>query len=106
PLSPDKQATPWDDLIKKTEPMSGTPSRGADEIAILMYTSGSTGRAKGVAHSFRTLSVPSLGWSFVEFSPHERMISYLPLAHAFERALVECPSIYYGFTVFFAESLE
>jgi long-subunit acyl-CoA synthetase (AMP-forming) len=34
------------------------------------------------------------------------MLSYLPLAHAFERAVVETPTFLIGFHVYFAESLD
>ena len=36
----------------------------------------------------------------------DRMLSYLPLAHAAERAIVETSALYFGFCVFFSESLD
>jgi len=36
----------------------------------------------------------------------ERMLSYLPLAHVAERAVVETASLYFGYRVFFADGLE
>ncbi len=36
----------------------------------------------------------------------ERMLSYLPLAHVAERAAVETQSLYYGFHLYFANSLD
>lgn len=107
PLSPDTEAEPWDRITAGVEPISGSPVRDANDTAILMYTSGSTGRPKGVEHSFRSLSIPSIGaGQVITITSNERMISYLPLAHAFERALVESASIFFGFKVFFAESLD
>ncbi len=38
--------------------------------------------------------------------PEDRMLSYLPLAHVFERWISESVSFYIGFHIFFAESLD
>lgn len=107
PLSPKNDYPTWNDIVRKHEPMPGQPVRDADDTATLMYTSGSTGRAKGVEHGFRALSVPAKGFDMiVGYRPDDRMISYLPLAHAFERAVVQAASLYHGFQIFFAEALD
>ena len=107
PLSPKTDFPTWDDLVKKHEPIAGNPARRADELAILVYTSGSTGQPKGVMHSFGTMSVAASRFaSMLDMTPNDRMLSYLPLAHVFERAAVECCSIMSGMQIFFAESLE
>ena len=107
PLSPKTDYPTWDDLVKKHEPMGGQPVRDRNDPAMLMYTSGSTGRAKGVEHVFHTLSVPAKGFArIMKYDHDDRMLSYLPLAHAFERAVVEACSVYHGFELFFAESLD
>src|SRR3546814_9604761 len=41
-----------------------------------------------------------------KFGPDERVLSYLPLAHVAERIGVEGNSLYRGFRVYFAESLD
>src|SRR3546814_4431040 len=41
-----------------------------------------------------------------KFGPDERVLSYLPLAHVAERIGVEGNSLYHGFRVYFAESLD
>lgn len=108
PLSPGSLPYPrWDDLIGQHEPVTGKPERSLDEMATIVYTSGSTGRPKGVMHSFG--SFKAAGERFREVlptSPEDRMLSYLPLAHVFERVAVENASTYQGFTVYFAESLD
>jgi long-chain acyl-CoA synthetase len=82
-----------------------------DDLAILMYTSGSTGRPKGVMHSFGRISAAAhlaaenIGRRMPAGTPW-RVISYLPLAHVFERAVIEGMSLWRGdVQVFFAESL-
>ncbi len=107
PLSPKTDFPLWDDIVKKTQPVAGSPVRGGDETAILVYTSGSTGRPKGVEHTFNSMSVAGQGIAVtLHVTTRDRLISYLPLAHVFERAAVEIASISNGCRVFFAESLD
>ena len=112
PLAPPTDLPKWDDLIAATEPLPENPSRGPDDLAILMYTSGSTGTPKGAMHSFGRISAAARGAA--ENIGHRmpagvpwRILSYLPLAHVFERAVIECMSWARGDVhVYFAESLE
>jgi len=46
------------------------------------------------------------GLKRVPLRQDSRMLSYLPLAHVVERALVEHGQLYTGMRVYFAESLE
>jgi long-chain acyl-CoA synthetase len=108
PLAPEGTGFPsWDDLVKAAAPVEGRVDRDPDDLAMLIYTSGSTGRPKGVMHSFGRISVAAEGMvKGVEFSENERVLSYLPLAHVFERAYIECASLVAGGHVFFAEALD
>jgi long-subunit acyl-CoA synthetase (AMP-forming) len=107
PLAPPNDYETWDSIVAKTEPLPGTPNRGLDEPAIIVYTSGSTGRPKGVMHNFRAIAAAAEGGETIfEATPNDRMLSYLPLAHVFERACVETLSLRSGLQLFFAESLD
>ncbi len=106
-LAPSNNFENWADIVAKTAPIEGRPVREADELAVIVYTSGSTGNPKGVMHSFRTMSVAVKGITkTIQTTRHDRVISYLPLAHVFERYAIEGSSFASGCTVFFAESLD
>ena len=112
PLAPHTGHETWDAIIARTAPLAGRPARRGDDLAMLLYTSGSTGQPKGVMQSFAGITrAIECGLS----DPHTalpdgveaRGISYLPLAHSFERAVVECRALVYGTgRVFFAESVD
>jgi len=115
PLAPDsalKDYEGWDAIIARTAPLGGRPQRTADELAMIIYTSGSTGRPKGAMVSFGAISNAAVGIvgdlrKRLGESEDGRILSYLPLAHSFERSWVEAASLVDGKThVFFAESLD
>ena len=111
PLSPDdaRRSYPgWDDICARTAPLAGQPVRDGDELSTIMYTSGTTGTPKGVMHSFATFAwgVESGLKRVHVLNQDARMLSYLPLAHVAERALVEHGLLATGMHIFFAESLD
>jgi long-chain acyl-CoA synthetase len=107
PLSPPNTYPTWEDIIRTTQPIAGEPRRMPDETALLVYTSGSTGKPKGVEHSFRSVAAAAKGFSSaIGLTRRERFLSYLPLAHVFERGAIESVSLYVGAQIFFAESLD
>ncbi len=79
---------------------------------MILYTSGSTGTPKGVMTSFEGFTRAGEGISRdtrsrVGEGAANRMLSYLPLAHSFERSWVEASSLVDGGThLFFAESID
>ena len=107
PLAPKNDAPKWDDLVKQNKPVAGRPARQGDDLAMIIYTSGSTGQPKGVMHCFENVTRATEGIvKGVAFGADERALSYLPLAHVFERAYIECASFVAGGHIFFADSLD
>ena len=113
PLAPATAYETWDAITARSAPLGGQPQRAGTDLAMLIYTSGSTGQPKGVMHSFERITAAtelavqqSMSQNLGDNQVH-RVLSYLPLAHVFERAVVECSSFVSGqLHVFFAESLD
>jgi long-subunit acyl-CoA synthetase (AMP-forming) len=111
PLAPKTEFDTWDAITARTPPLGGRPSRDRDELAMLIYTSGSTGVPKGVMITMEAYSRAGEGIvTDIERrlgSADNRMLSYLPLAHSFERSWAEGLSLVSGrIHLFFAESLD
>jgi long-chain acyl-CoA synthetase len=112
PLSPKSSYRTWDDITAQTAAMPGKSQRAGSDVCFIMYTSGSTGTPKGVMHTFEGATRASEG--IVAFQDKEvganftyRVLSYLPLAHIFERAWVSSVGFVMGRgRIFFAESLD
>ncbi len=97
----------WDDITARTAPLQGEPVRPGEELATIIYTSGTTGAPKGVMHSFEAFAwAVQTALKRVPLDGSTRMLSYLPLSHVVERALVEHGQLASGMHVYFAESLE
>ncbi len=112
PLAPPTPFESWDVITARTAPYTGKVMRAASDIAILMYTSGSTGQPKGVMHSFQGTTAASEGMAHflqqqIGADIPVRALSYLPLAHIFERSWIECAALVDGRThLYFAESMD
>jgi long-subunit acyl-CoA synthetase (AMP-forming) len=107
PLAPQTGYERWDDIIARCDPIADSPSPPPGQLALICYTSGSTGRPKGVMHSFGSISVPGQNFGRqLEVNSSDRTLSYLPLAHVMERAVVECSSFYSGMHIYFADRLD
>ncbi len=112
PLGPTGEFETWDAIVTRSAPLPGKPQRAESELAMLIYTSGSTGRPKGAMVSFGAFTRAAEG--FRAFSRERigsdsemRLLSYLPLAHSFERSCVEGSALVDGRAqIFFAESLD
>ena len=103
----------WADFLVKSKEVSDDvlDARLAalcpDDIGALIYTSGTTGPSKAVA-----LSQGNLWWmastivKICEADENERMISYLPLAHAAEQMGSMHNQIHAGSPLYYANSME
>ena len=110
PLSPqsvrDNHIT-VDKIFTEQAPLTDNYCPALEDVATIIYTSGTTGMPKGVMHSFRNLAlVGTLAGEMYDVGPNDRKLSYLPLAHVAERASIEVNQMYYGYTLYFANTLE
>jgi len=112
PLAPQTPYTTWDAITSSTDPLQGDVLRDDNDLAMIIYTSGSTGQPKGAMHNFARISAVGHGIAkriddSLGANRDHRMLSYLPLAHVFERAWAETVSLVHGrIHMFFAESLD
>lgn len=97
----------WEKIVGEHQALAEVHQPQEDDLATIVYTSGSTGKPKGVMLTFKSMKLAAEGVvNSLAISPQERMLSYLPLSHVFERFVVEMGSLNGGFQLFFAESLD
>ncbi len=97
----------WQDMIDNHAPVARPHRPVPTDMMSVLYTSGSTGKPKGVMLSYgayryacqTTVDVLGVG-------PDDRLLSYLPLAHITERAVIQGPAVFAGARVSFVESLQ
>ena len=105
PLAPHTEFETWDAIIARTAPLSGRPARAASDLAMLLYTSGSTGQPKGVMQNFGAITratecgLSDPVWQ-LPIEAGQRVLSYLPVAHCYDRAMI-CRGMVDGKTQFF-----
>jgi len=78
-----------------------------DDLLTLIYTSGTTGNPKGVmlTHGNLCSNVISAA-ECIPIQPGDRMLSFLPLSHSFERMAGYYTALACGATIAYAESIE
>jgi long-chain acyl-CoA synthetase len=107
PLCEAKGFTAWDDIVKSTPPKMESHTFPAEAMSTIIYTSGTTGMPKGAVHTFGAWAVTGNALKTVlKNTPEDRALSYLPLAHVAERALIEGSALFAGSRLYFAESLD
>ncbi len=77
-----------------------------DDLASIVYTSGTTGRPKGVMLSHKNmLSNAYCGMRSVALTPEDKLLSFLPLSHTFERTVGYYAAMMSGSQVSFNRSI-
>jgi long-chain acyl-CoA synthetase len=77
-----------------------------EELATIVYTSGTTGRPKGVMLSHRNiLQNADSALDIVQVLPQDRLISFLPLSHTFERTVGYYLPMMVGASIAYARSI-
>lgn len=101
----------WDDLMELGADVDADAfeeharKAGPDDLASLVYTSGTTGQPKGVmlTHgNFVSNIITAMG--LVDFRDDQTSLSFLPLAHVFERMIDYC-YFYKGVSIAYAEGV-
>jgi long-chain acyl-CoA synthetase len=104
--------TDWDELLRQGREdakrdrdwfEAALDEVGPEDLATLIYTSGTTGPPKGVMDAHRNVlwMAASANRRGTMPEPGDRHISYLPLAHAFERFVGHWNQVYGGYQTFF-----
>ncbi|GAB6908984.1 AMP-binding acetyl-CoA synthetase [Desulfosarcina cetonica] len=107
PLAPQNDHESWTAIVRAHAPLEAIAACPRDATATIIYTSGSTGTPKGAEISFEAMHRGGKGLTaFLQSGPADRLFSYLPLAHAYERLVIQAHGLYAGAPVFFAESLD
>lgn len=114
--SPDGFVLPWQEALnrggKALEKHGSEAARRAvevslDDIATLIYTSGTTGPPKAVQLSHRNLRASEVALSALfDADEHDRVLSYLPLAHIMERGTSEFRSYRFGNATWFLDGMD
>lgn len=78
-----------------------------DELATIVYTSGTTGKPKGVMLSHRNiLSIAEASGTAMDVSPFQKLLSFLPLSHTFERTCGYYTPMMFGMEIAYARSTQ
>jgi len=95
-----------DDWLAIQHKHTDLPKIDSDDLATIVYTSGTTGRPKGVMLThWNIMSNVRAGMNSIVVKPSDRLISFLPLSHMFERMAGYYLSMMAGSEVVYARSI-
>lgn len=104
-----KTKTSWKDILTYS-PLTELPEVNGDDLFTIIYTSGTSGVPKGAVYTHDTiahyLTLYPQDIDRIRKRDHYRLISYLPLAHVYERTAIQLGSVTIPADVSFVESLE
>ena len=96
----------WADILARYKNQQARHQCTPDELFTIPFTSGTTGLPKGVMQTHQSMLIPiERACSLFNTRENPRFLSYLPLAHIAERAVVWIHSLICGGTITFNEDL-
>ncbi|MBA4152505.1 MAG: long-chain fatty acid--CoA ligase, partial [Acinetobacter sp.] len=101
-------AIDWDRVAQACSPLQQYQAPEPDTLMTLIYTSGTTGNPKGAMISYGNMAWVAKAFLGKLPAAHndERLFSFLPLAHVFERIVVEMASLIWRAEVHFLENID
>ncbi|MAO64488.1 MAG: long-chain fatty acid--CoA ligase [Balneola sp.] len=91
----------WDTIKKRTQEVE------PDDVCTLIYTSGTTGKPKGAMLTHHNIvSNVKAATQHIYWDHTDRLLSFLPLCHSFERTAGYYAMISSGVEIYYAESVD
>lgn len=97
----------FDSLINKRVGEFSVVEADKENLASIIYTSGTTGEPKGVMLTNNNiLSNIRAIKNMIEVKPSDKLLSFLPLSHIFERTVGSYTPLFSGASIYYAENIK